>query len=91
MALELLYDAICVTNGDSTPVAAVIKDGDGNPITSGDMKLTIPDAGLSITGTYKDGVWSFDIPCCPHIEGRHMYHFEYNGTYLEFAAPIYFK
>lgn len=91
MALELLYNAIRLTNGDNTPVAAVIKDSDGVPITTGDMKLIIPDIGLSITGIYENGVWSFEIPSNPNIKGWYMYLFEYNGTYLEFEAPIYFE
>ena len=91
MALELLYNAIRLTNGDNTPISAVIKDSDGVPITTGDMKLIIPDIGLSITGIYENGVWSFEVPSNPNIKGRHMYLFEYNGTYLEFEAPIYFE
>ena len=62
MALEILYNAIRLTNGDNTPISAVIKDSDGVPITTGDMKLIIPDIGLSITGIYENGVWSFEIP-----------------------------
>ena len=91
MALELLYNAIRLTNGDNTPISAVIKDSDGVPITTGDMKLIIPDIGLSIAGTYENGVWSFEIPSSPHIKGRFTYLFEYNGTYLDFKAPIYFE
>ena len=91
MALELLYNAIRLTNGDNTPISAVIKDNDGVPITTGDMKLIIPDIGLSITGIYENGVWSFEVPSNPNIKGRYMYLFEYNGTYLEFEAPIYFE
>ena len=91
MALEILYNVIRLTNGDNTPVAVAIKDSDGNRITSGDMKLIIPDADLSIPGTCEDGVWTFEIPSSPHIKGRFMYLFEYNGTYLDFEAPIYFE
>ena len=91
MALEILYNVIRLTNGDNTPVAAAITDSDGNRITSGDMKLIIPDADLSISGTCEDGVWSFEIPSSPHLKGRFTYLFEYNGTYLEFEAPIYFE
>ena len=91
MALELLYNAIRLTNGDNTPISAVIKDSDGVPITTGDMKLIIPDIGLSITGIYENGVWSFEVPSNPNIKGLFMYLFEYNGTYLEFEAPIYFE
>ena len=91
MAFELLYNAIRLTNGDNTPVATVIKDSDGVPITTGNMKLIIPDIGLSITGIYENGVWSFEVPSNPNIKGRYMYLFEYNGTYLEFEAPIYFE
>lgn len=91
MAVEILYNVIRLTNGDNTPISAVIKDNDGVPITTGDMKLIIPDIGLSIPGTCENGVWSFEIPSSPHIKGRFMYLFEYNGTYLEFAAPIYFE
>ena len=91
MALELLGNAIRLTNGDNTPISAVIKDSDGVPITTGDMKLIIPDIGLSITGIYENGVLSFEVPSNTNIKGLYIYLFEYNGTYLEFEAPIYFE
>ena len=54
------------------------------------MKLVVPDLEISVDGIYENGVWNFDIPKRAAYRGRHMYHFEWDGVYLDFQQPIYF-
>ena len=92
MAQELLYNAIRITKNDNSAVKAIIKDANGEYITGGDMKLVIADTDISVTGNYDEisHTWSFIIPPHCDLNGRFMYHFQYDGIYLDFPQPIYF-
>ena len=90
MAIELIQKAIRLTSEDNTNVCAIVRQPDGTEITSGAMKLVVPDLGISVDGIYENGVWNFDIPKRAAYRGRHMYHFEWDGVYLDFQQPIYF-
>lgn len=89
--IELYYDAIKITAGDNTLIEAIVKDKDDEPIVTGDMHFVISDAYLDIPGVYDNEkeCWVFDVPKSA-FKGRYFYHFELDGTYLDFKAPIYF-
>lgn len=87
--IELCGNAIRVTAGDDSPIAAIIRNVDGTAITEGDVRLVVPELDLDIQGVYENNVWNFEIPD-GKPKGRYMYHFQYNGIYLNFESAIYF-
>ncbi len=89
---EVLYNAIRITKDDESAITAKIKDVEGNYITSGDMQLVIEGADIASIGTFdrETNEWNFIIPSNSELNGRYMYHFQYEGIYLENPQPIYF-
>lgn len=92
MALELLYDAIRITGNDNTLIQAEVKDEEGEPISTGIIKLEIPDLEISIRGVYDDEeeVWNFTLPQGLK-KGRYYYYFSINEEIVDFQSPIYIK
>lgn len=98
MAVEYLYDCICLTAGQDTGISATITDGDDEPITTGcSMVLYTEDdeAIITVDGRYiaELGSWQFNIKAADtlNLNGRYFYAILHDGQSMCFKTPIYFE